>query len=224
MTAQRLHQLIALPISNRDETWEHEFLRELASAPVRIVEEAPVAGPDGWPYLMISTDLKNEDGEPLTAVASWLSTRGMGFVVNPEKPIPDYAVSYGMVWNFRERGQFLTPVPASPGGTSLKALSTKFEIKDGQQLFAGPPSMAYLPEDVRAVLREFLKRQGVSKPKALMLSADQKDWDLAFSIESLGNPPAAEHGGIAEAVGWFLPAHYTVALVSEKHVAGFTAL
>jgi hypothetical protein len=220
MTSNRLHQLFDIPVANRDESWELDFLRELALAPVRIVDESPVAGPDGWPYLMISTDLKGESGEELINVARWLATRGMGFVVNPEKAMPDYVMSYGMVWNFRDRGEFLTPTEIARSGASAKT----FEIKNGQQLYTGAPSLVYLPEDIRVVVREFLKRQKVEAPKALMISADQKSWDLAFSIESLGNPPVAEHAGIAEALSWFLPAHYLVALVSEKHVAGFAAL
>ena len=221
MTSNRLDQLFEIPVANRDEAWELDFLRELALAPIRIINETPVAGPDGWPYLMISTDLQGDDGEAVINVARWLSTRGMGFVVNPDKPMPDYVMSYGMVWNFRERGEFLTP---TEGGARTGASAKTFEIKHGQQLYAGAPSTAYLPEDIRVIVREFLARQKVKEPKALMISTDQKTWDLAFSIESLGNPPPAEHAGIAEALSWFLPAHYLVALVSEKHVAGFTAL
>lgn len=210
--------LIKIPITQRDEAWELEFLRELPKTCVRIVEETAVAGPDGWPYLMISTEGKPgaEADEKFIQVASWLSTRGMGFVVNPEKSMPDFVMSYGMVWNFRERGEFLT----FPAKTREGAL----EIHHGQQLYTGAPSLAYLPEDVRVILRDFLRRQGVKAPKALMVSDDQEVWDLALSVESLGNPPANEHKGIAEAIGWFLPAHYSVALISEKTIPGFVAL
>lgn len=219
LTSQTIQHLLKIPVANRDEAWELEFLRELPKTPVRIVEESAVAGPDGWPYLLLATDASTTsgaEGESLLNVAQWLSTRGMGFVVNPEKPMPDFVMSYGMVWNFRERGEFLSPAP--------KARDGAFEIRDGQQLYTGAPSVAYLPEDVRVILREFLRRQGVQAPKVLMISSDQEIWDLAFSIESLGSPQTKEHAGIAEALSWFLPAHYSVALVSEKNVPGFVAL
>lgn len=217
-----LDHLLKIPVAQRDEAWEVEFLRELPKSDVRIVNETAVAGPDGWPYLLISTESAPGSSpnavpdEKFLHVASWLATRGMGFVVNPEKAMPDFVMNYGMVWNFRERGEFLTP--------AAKARDTKLEIKDGQQLFTGPPSLAYLPEDVRVILRDFLKRQKVVEPYVLMVSTDQEVWDLAFSIESLGNPPAREHAGIAEAISWFLPAHYSVALISERNVPGFAAL
>ena len=57
-----------------------------------------------------------------------------------------------------------------------------------------------------------------------MISTDKVNYDLCFSIESLKSPPAHEHANIAEAISWFLPAHYTVALVSEKTVPGFQSL
>ena len=121
-----------------------------------------------------------------------------------------------MVWNFCQRGEFLTPSATRPQG--------KLEIADGQQLYTGAPNSAFLPEEARAVIRDFLKRQKVTVPKILMISTDQENWDLAFSIESMGSPPLNEHAGIAEALSWFLPAHYSVALVSEKTVPGFAAL
>lgn len=204
--------LLEIPVAKRDIAWEVEFLKELPKSSVRVLEDTPVAGPDGWPYLMLETG----GDDPLPEVAQWLATRGVGFVLNPEKSIPDFVVSYGMVLNFCQRGEFLTPgAPRSDTG---------LEIKDGQQLFTGPPSTAFLPEEARAVLREFFKRQKIAAPKVLMISEDQTNWDLAFSIESIGSPPSKEHVGIAEAISWFLPAHYSVALVSEKTVPGFSSL
>lgn len=207
-----LADLLKAPIAERDEAWELQFLREFACASVSIVSEDLVSGPDGWPYLMVATG----GDEPVTRVVRWLSTRGVGMVVNPEKAMPDFAMSYGMVWNCRERGEFLTA--AKTGGAS------QLTVQNGQQLFAGAPSLSFLPEDVRVVLREFLARQKVTQPKVVMLSADQENWDLVFSVESLGHPPKSEHAGIAEAISWFLPAHYSVGVISESVVAGFVLL
>lgn len=231
MQSTSIQTLLNVPVAQRGDAWESDFLRELPKASVRIVDDTAVAGPDGWPYLLLATDLAPEAtpvtgaNQPVDAdridsfvnVARWLATRGLGLVLNPEKAMPDFVMSYGMVWNFRERGEFLTATEKRSGGP--------VEIRDGQQLHAGTPSTAYLPEDVRVILREFLKRQRVFEPRVLMISTDnQVTWDLAFSLESLGSPPAAEHAGIAEAIAWFLPAHYSVALINESSVPGFTSL
>ena len=46
-------------------------------------------------------------------------------------------------------------------------------------------------------------------------------YDLCFSLESLGGPPNQEHSGIAKALSWFLPQHYSVALVKEEGLPSF---
>ena len=212
MDAIDIKALTEVPVSKRDESWEGEFLKSLPHTQLRIVNEAPVAGPDGWPYLLVATD----GDEPFLKVAQWLVQQGIGMVVNPEKPIPDYVITYGMIWNLRERGEFFTKISAPRTGP--------VELKHGQQVFAGPPSEAYLPKDVRGILREFLRQQKVEHPKVLMVSEDQVRWDLALSLESLGSPPESEHAGIAEAISWFLPGHYSIVLMRESALPGFVEL
>jgi hypothetical protein len=53
---------------------------------------------------------------------------------------------------------------------------------------------------VRNILKEFFRDQGVFAPKILVMSSDRVNYDLVFSLESLGNPPVKEHQGIAEAI------------------------
>jgi hypothetical protein len=224
-----LEKLLLVEVQRRDERWERAFLKALPEAKAHVLHAEPREGPDHWPYLLVSTDEGADD--PLINVLRWLSDRGIGLVVNPHKPSPDYVLSYGMIWNLRERGEFLTDVadvgdghkvPAGPRG--LGASSQRFDIKHGQELFVGPPSESYLPKYARGVIKQFFADQGVYAPKVLMVSSDQKNFDLCFSIESLKSPPTHEHKGIAEAISWFLPAHYSVGLVSEKVVTGFQVL
>ena len=203
------------PIADRDEAWEADFLRLLPETQVKVLSPEPREGPDHWPYLMVATG--NDANEPLRGVLDWLSQRGIGLAVNPNKVAPDYVFTYGMIWNYRERGEFLTT-------NAPRATPAKIDLKDRQEVLAGPPSEAYLPTYVRKVIKQFLMDQGVFAPKVLMVSFDKVNYDLCFSIESLKSPPVAEHAGIAEALGWFLPAHYSGALISEKSVPGFGPL
>ncbi len=211
-----IENLLDVELEKRDETWEREFLKSLPALRVKVLSAEPRPGPDHWPYLLLTTDEADDDAGN---ILNWLSTRGIGMVLNPQKPHPDYVLSYGMIWNFRERGEF---VSAGAGGD--KPASDRFEITPGQELLVGPPSEGYLPKYVRSTIRQFFADQGVLAPKVLMISQDKLNFDLCFSIESLKSPPAHEHANIAEALSWFLPAHYTVALVSEKTVAGFQPL
>lgn len=211
---QSIDGLLARDIESRDEAWELELLKALPEARVRVLTPEPQEGPDHWPYLMLATGEGADD--TLSNVAGWLSTRGIGCVLNPEKPTPDFVLTYGMIWNYRERGEFLT--------SSAQANPGRFEFKNGQELMTGAPTEAYFPSYARKIVKQFLADQGVFTPKVQMVSADKTHYDLCFSIESLKSPPAHEHANIAEALSWFFPAHYSIALVSEKVVPGFSPL
>lgn len=211
-------QLVGIAHDHRDSEWEAQFLREFPKEHVSVVMPEPQRGPDGWPYLYVSTNegVKSDESEPVVDVITWLSTRGLGLVVNPQKGIPDFVFTYGMLWNFQERRQFLSPAGEIKTG--------EFLLKPQSKVLTGPPSESYLPQYARVIIKQFLADQGVFTPKVLLISEDKKQYDLCFSIESLGAPESHEHMGIAEAISWFLPAHYSVALVSEKTVDGFAPL
>ncbi len=213
--SQPIEDLIKINPDLRDEKWETQFLNELPHTNIQIVAPQPQPGPDGWPYLLAKTG--SGATEPATKVLQWLSTRGIGLVINPESEYPDYILTYGMVWNFKETGKFI-------GETSRQdPIAGAAEIK-AKKLLAGPPHPQYLPDYVRKVLRDFWRDQGVMRPQILVISEDKKHFDLAFSIESLGSPPEPEHLGIAQAISWFLPPHYSVLLISKKGLPDFIDL
>ena len=160
--------------------------------------------------------LSPDGKEPVQRVIEWLSKRGIGLVLNAKKGTPDYIFNYGMLWNFRERGEFLTKSDPRPTGS--------FDIQEGQQVLAGPPSSEYLPSYVRKIIYQFLKEQGVDDPRVLMVSFDLKNYDLCFSHESLGEPDPKEHEGIVQAISWFFPQHYSIAITSERSLPKFFPL
>ncbi|HMN68846.1 MAG TPA: hypothetical protein PKC28_09945 [Bdellovibrionales bacterium] len=205
--------LVQKPESQRDEAWEARFLEAFAQTKVELVKEEPQQGPDGWPYLLAKTGVGQE---PVTKVIEWLYTRGVGLAVNTHKVLPDYIFTYGMIWNFAETGKFAAPQQAAPAG--------RVEI-DGQKMLIGEPTQKYLPGYVREVLKNFLRAQGFPNPKIVAISSpDFQTVDLVFSAESLGGIPQAQHRVLAEAVGWFLPLHYSLLFESERELRGFVPL
>jgi hypothetical protein len=210
-----LQSHILVPDQDRDFGWDEKFFKLLSQAQISIISTEPQQGPDHWPYLLSTTSLTDKFPIDLAQRSMrWLSEKGIGLVVNPDrKPYPDYVFSYGMIWFFRETGFFMLPPKE---GSQISSQLANAENK----WFTGAPSDQYLPKYVRQVLKNFFADQMKHQVKIMMLSTDQKNYDLAFSLESLGNPPQAEHAQIAEALAWFLPPHYSVALVAE---AGFPA-
>ena len=206
---------------NRNQIWDEKFFKILSESDLKILSEDPQQGPDGWPYLITETLLSSRSEEERVDSAQkilhWLSTRGIGLVVNPRRlPYPDYVFSYGMIWSFRETGYFM-----KYNGHNA---SSDFKIEPSATIKTGPASTEYLPAYVRQILKNFLVDQGVFTPRILMVAVDGVNYDLCFSLESFGNPPETEHQGILEAIAWFLPPHYSVALVSDKGFPAFENL
>jgi hypothetical protein len=211
-----LNEFTRVPEVQRDQKWENNFFQALSVSNLSLMSAEPQMGPDNWPYLLTKT-LENEaEGESFQKLLQWLSTRGIGLVINPDKEYPDYVFTYGMIWHFRETGLFFRPIDQRDNGT--------IEFSPSQIVNSGPPTEQYLPEYVRKTLRDFFRDQSILKPMIQVLTTDGLNYDLAISLESLGNPPAKEHAGIAEAIAWFLPPHYSILLVSEKGLPPFYSL
>lgn len=220
-----LNELLKASEDQRNFNWDEQFFKQFCEAEVRLLSPDPQQGPDGWPYLICETLNTKESESQIESIESvqklffWLATRGIGLVVNPRRnPYPDYVFSYGMIWNFRETGFFIRPDLAQ------KNMQTNEVDYQSKKLHAGPPTEQFLPLYVRKVLKDFFRDQMVMKPRMLMISTDGQNYDLCFSLESLGNPPDAEHAGIAEAIAWFLPTHYSIVLVSQQGLPEFVDL
>ncbi len=209
-----LEKLLHVTEEERDLDWEDKFFMAFTSSEIQVLSAEPQTGPDGWPYLL--ADTKGEELEPAQKVLQWLATRGIGLALNPTKSYPDFVFNYGMIWHFRETGLFYRRQDDIASGA--------VEMKEGQKILSGPPKEKYLPGYVRKVLKDFFLDQGLMAIKILMISQDGKHYDLAFSLESLGNPPQKEHEGIAEAISWFLPPHYSILLTSGKGLPPFMPL
>lgn len=218
----KIYELAATPQTNRDGAWHADFFKELPLANVTVVDETPAPGPDNWPYLKV--ELNEKSKEPVANVLNWLSTRGIGLVVNPKKELPDAVLTYGMTWNFRQTGHIFTTDNNTCSVIQKAPAESKFELQKGQMIHAGAPSEQYLPKYVREILQAFFHDNGVKTPKILVVSQDREQYDLCFSVESLGNPEPAEHPGVLEALAWFLPANYSLVLASEAGLPPFVEL
>jgi hypothetical protein len=209
-----LQNLFSTPVDQRDQNWENSFFQELVNSRLNVLSPDPQIGPDNWPYLMVET---NEHGtEPASNIIRWLAERGIGLAVNPNKDYPDYVFTFGMIWYFVKTGLFYRDINDSSSGEVEKSFESIQHTGDASEDF--------LPKAIRKIIRDFLIDQGVLAPKINVISTDKVNYDLCFSLESLGSPPANEHEGIAEALSWFLPSHYSIVLISEKGLPPFFPL
>ncbi len=206
---------------DRNQAWDDRFFKLFSDCQLKMSSPDPQQGPDDWPYLMTDVGTpateNSESQDSAQKILHWLSTRGIGLVLHPLRlPYPDFVFSYGMIWSFRETGYFI-----------------KYEDRDESKLLSidtvdnaqfGPPTEAYFPDYARKILKAFLADQSVFTPKILMVTTDGTNFDLCFSLESLGSPKQDEHDGILEAIAWFLPPHYSLAIISEAGLPAFINL
>jgi hypothetical protein len=209
-----LQEIVQKPDSDRNSEWENQFFHALTQGQLKLLTPEPQTGPDNWPYLLAETD--GETTEPTSRLIQWLAERGIGLAINPRKEYPDYVFSYGMLWFFKETGFFFKNAENRPVGS--------VQLDSSNLVHAGLPTQEFLPDYVRKVLRDFFRDQGILQPRILVMSTDGQHYDLCLSLESLGNPPTSEHQGIAEAVSWFLPPHYSMLLISETGLPAFSNL
>lgn len=224
-------ELLSVPNKDRDIVWESDFLKKLPDTNISLIAQAPQAGPDQFPYMFI--EIKEDSKEPAINLLKWIAENGIGLAINPTKNFPDFVLTYGMIWNYVQFGKFLENSVAKPhvhgpncnhGHDHSHTAESEQTIEPGVEFYVGAPSTTYLPPSVRNVLKEFLKQQGVMAPRVVMISPDKVKFDLCFSIESFGSPKAEEHEGILQALSWFLPAHYSLAFVSEQGIPSFEEL
>jgi len=208
-----ISDLLNIPFDERNEDWHQLLFHQIPHSTIELLSEEAQTGPDHWPYLF--ANLTVEKGEPTQKVLAWLSEKGIGLVINPE--IPDCVLSYGMIWNLRETGHLQSITDAQKPPINI-------ELSENTKVLAGPPTEEYLPAYVRKILNQFFLDQGLLRPQILILSEDKEHYDLCFSLESLGNPPKAEHASILEAFSWFFPRHYSLALISEQGLPKFSNL
>ncbi len=203
-----LQDWLALAPESRDSQWEEKFFHLFMQAKVQVLSPDPITGPDTWPYLAIESSL--EGTEDTQKIMAWLEEKGLGLVLNPEQEYPDFVFNYGMVWNFRKTGRFYLEAKDIPTGEVILGAGAKF----------GNPGSEYFPAYVRKVLRDFFRDQNLYGVKILGV-LQENHLDLGFSLASLGNPPKSEHQGILEAISWFLPSHYSLALLQEEGLPAF---
>lgn len=206
-----LQQIIKVPAEKRDHTWSETFFSQLLNEKVQLLSHDPQQGPDGFPYLLVTTYGKDLVEKPLD-LFRWCSQKGVGVVVNPTEQSQDYIFTFGMIWNFFLRGEFLTE------SSSATIEKNQMSFQPGETLFTGVPNESYWPTPVRQLFKEFLIQQGVLSPKVILLldRISKGSVDFCFSLESFGQPPEPEWNQLLEAFSWFFPSHYSLAFISEK--------
>lgn len=201
-----LNTLLTVKTQLRDSSWDDQFFQKLQEGSIRVLTQDPQEGPEGFPYLLVTT-YGDTGFEPFQRVAHWCADKGVGIVLNPTEDGEDYLFTFGMLWNYKHRGEFFSTWVHEEAG----------QIKD--QMVVRQITENYWPKIPRQIFKEFLLQQNILRPRVCLFSqSSSSDPELGFSMDSLGHPPERERKGIMEAFSWFFPRHYSLVLVSEKDI------
>ncbi len=212
---QIMVDLFAIPLEHRDPQWKQFFLDNVSTASFACDDPQVMTGPDGFPYFILRTP------EPMKSFTSYciqnmkddfLLHNGWGIVLNPVGEKADWVFTYGDILNYHINNVFYTTIENSD-------LKGSAEVQINEEIFIAQPSEHYLPTGTRNLIRGFMKKNGIRKPKVMMITRSKDGHviqELAFNIFKEDYPTAEKLNTILGPISWLLPIHYIIVVMSEK--------
>lgn len=222
-----LFQLSAVPHEQRNEDWGQQFLLNLAGASFKCGDPQVIKGPDGFPYVQLYLPTPGESFQRYVIERmkdDFLLEQGFGVVINPIGGRPDWVLTYGDIVNLHINNSFYTQE------SNFSSNRTDEVIQGQEEVLIAQPSEALLPKATRNVLSEYLKINGLTTPKVLLMMRGKDDksemmQDLAFNATPADFESEEQFRNVMQSIGWFLPNHYSfVALDEHTFDKGFEAL
>lgn len=222
-----INNLMEVPFGKRDEEWRDTFLTNIAASTLKLAETEVVIGPDGFPYFQLESAPKDQNFQAFVIknrLKDFVLPKGFGIAINTQYENPDWVFTYGDLVNYFLNDEFYTD------NSIFSRKNEQTVIGKDEEILVGQPSEVILPQVARAQLREFLDYYGVKNPKVMLIARNYKDekkvsQDLVFNIVANQFRTEKEFTDIMEAIGWFLPRHYSYIGLDEFAVEnGFLPL
>jgi hypothetical protein len=213
-----LFELAAVPHEQRDENWGQQFLLHLAGASFKCGEPQVIKGPDGFPYVQLYLPTPGESFQSYVIEKmkdDFLLEQGFGVVINPVGGRPDWVLTYGDIVNLHINNTFYTRE------SNFSRDRTDEVIQGQEEVLVAQPSEALLPKATRNVLSEYLKINGLTTPKVLLMMRGKDDaaemmQDLAFNATPADFESEEQFRNVMQSIGWFLPNHYSFVALNEN--------
>ena len=208
-----IEDLFQVPMENRDEFWQEEFLDAVPTASFACREPQVLVGPDGFPYFALYSPTPGEPFESFciqNLLDDVLLDNGIGVAVNPTNEGVDWVFSYGDLVNLRLRSEFYTPAPPM--------LSPNGDENDANPMIIAQPSEDILPKVARQALRNFMQQRGVDKPMVFLLTQTTEQdilESLVFNVFEEDFETTEAFNNVMQYLPWFLPRHYFLSRVPK---------
>lgn len=202
-----IRNLCSVPRNERNESWQKEFLANIASAGFQCGRPQVITGQDGMEYIHLLLSDPNKAYTPFVIenMIQPLLNDGRGIVIGAAAE-PDWVFSYGDIFNYAIKKEFYSANSIfqnqRAGG---EILTEKARVRIGQ------PSEYIIPMQSRKVIREFLNSFGINPKICLMEWVDQEHkFDIVFNIIPDMFEEKEHFQQIMKLVQWFFPRHYSI--------------
>lgn len=214
-----LYQLLQTTPTKRDENWQKTFLQNIVQASFRCGEPQVITGPDGFPYFQLFLPEPNKSFQCFVIDRmkdDFLLNSGFGVVINPTPNSADWVLSYGDILNLHLNKTFYTTEE-----TAFSKESDDEIIPENEKVMIGQPSEIILPKQARQLIGEFLKMNGVTNPKVLLMMRHKQDGksvsqDIVFNVTPQNFDNESKYRNAMQTIGWYLPRHYSFVGMDEN--------
>ncbi len=193
----------------RDEKWARKFYETIPDASFASQADQVLQGPDGFPYFVLKfpEPMKPFESFSVRIVLEHCTNSGIGIVINPHKPRPDWVFTYGQLWSFREYGVFHEDNIEHATQSSGKVLTAS-------------PNEKLFPAYSRQILNAYLKHIGVAEPKCfLLMDGSSPHPSIVFNVFRERFATDEAHRDAMSRLTWFLPSR--IGLISVPDTAEF---
>ncbi len=202
LSCERLRELVSVPETLRDDSWQDEFGREALHAALVYSHPSSFHGPDGLGYL----GLRFPDGESLdfgsiSGNLEDLNKWFLGVCIGPKEK-PDYVLSHGDILSYQLYGTINPPMLFGAKKPQHQGIDHMTLVKEVQAQ-VGAPNDDLFPPLVRRAVREYLKRARV-EPRVIAIDLEDTGTCLMFGFDpdKLGMEKCQQ---LIQAVSWFMP-------------------
>lgn len=214
-----IHKLLKKPTEQRDEAWSEKFLANIGLASFRCGDPQVITGPDGYPYFQLFLPEPKKEFECFVIrnmTKDLLLDGGLGVVINPGEYDADWVLSYGDILNYHLNQEFVTI-----DDQLFSKPSDPQTFEEGEEVHVGQPSENLLPREVRKLLAELFRNNGVDNAKILLLlrtydGGASTSHDIAFNVTPADFSSEELYEEVMETIRWYLPRHYSYMSIDES--------
>ncbi len=207
-------ELLKIPKDKRDEAWKNTFFENIITASFPETLPQIIFGIDSFPYFVLKT-IENYNPFESYCIKNMqdniLLRRGIGVIINPDGNDADWVFSYGDILNLKINNEFISK-------TNYKIQQNPELLKNNDEFHIVKLSENHLPDYTRLLLKSYLQKIGVKKPKFMVIQRKENTPfvpELVFNLFAEDLTSLYEFNQYINQLSWYLPKHYIISTISK---------